>query len=184
MDRGYNSSDSERDSSDSRPSKRARHSSPQPTPISASRSRTDNHRMSNGHAPGHGDGDAHASANSDAGSDALPLLSPSIIGVEPLDEFIREIADFIHYHIGQRPQEPGGMIEVEAKIGVLRDRAGGQRLQLPILVESSACYWLSSPEYATLTIGFFQLPCVQLPPVLAPNLTDLRFESNMSAVCP
>ncbi|RPD62857.1 mRNA triphosphatase CET1 [Lentinus tigrinus ALCF2SS1-6] len=109
--------------------------------------------MSNGHAAGHGDGDAHPSTSSDAGSDALPLLSPSIIGVEPLDEFIREIADFIHYHISQRPQEPGGVIEVEAKIGVLRDLAGGQRLQLPVLVES----------------------------ILAPHSVEVRFESNMSA---
>ncbi|RDX39606.1 mRNA triphosphatase CET1 [Lentinus brumalis] len=109
--------------------------------------------MSNGHAPGQADGDAHASTNSDAGSDALPLLSPSIIGVEPLDEFIREVADFIHYHISQRPQDTGGVIEVEAKIGLLKERAGGQRLQLPVLVES----------------------------IIAPNMMDLRFESNMSA---
>lgn len=101
--------------------------------------------MSNGHAPGQADGDAHASTNSDAGSDALPLLSPSIIGVEPLDEFIREVADFIHYHISQRPQDTGGVIEVEAKIGVLRERAGGQRLQLPVLVESSASFGFRTP---------------------------------------
>ncbi|KAF7365337.1 mRNA-capping enzyme subunit beta [Mycena venus] len=34
---------------------------------------------------------------------SLPPLSLSILGVEPLDEFIREIADFIHYTIVNRP---------------------------------------------------------------------------------
>lgn len=66
------------------------------------------------------------------------MLSPSIVGVEPLDEFIRQIADFIHHTIGTRPPDAGGVIEVEAKIGVLKERGGTQRIQLPVLVETSA----------------------------------------------
>ncbi|KAI0366667.1 mRNA capping enzyme [Pilatotrama ljubarskyi] len=93
-----------------------------------------------------GNGHAHHSAS-------LPPLSLSILGVEPLDEFIREIADFIHYQISTRPADLQGNVEVEAKIGVLRDRDTGQRLQLPVLVET----------------------------ILTPNAIDLRFESNMSA---
>ena len=76
------------------------------------------------------------------------MLSPSIIGVEPLDEFVREIADFIHYTISTRPPDAGGVVEVEAKIGVLKDKGSGQRLQLPVLVESSA---YTSPGLACMT---------------------------------
>ncbi|OCH88460.1 mRNA capping enzyme [Obba rivulosa] len=111
------------------PAKRARRSS-SPPPGAAS--------SSNGHAP-------HAPA--------LPPLSLSILGVEPLDEFIREIADFVHHMIMTRP-EGSGSVEVEAKVGVLRDKMSGQRLQLPVLVET----------------------------ILAPNSIDCRFESNMTAM--
>ncbi|KAF8236403.1 mRNA capping enzyme [Tricholoma matsutake] len=83
--------------------------------------------------------------------DSLPPLSLSILGVEPLDEFIKEIADFIHHMIQTRPDFPGGSIEVEAKVGVLRDKATGQRIRPPVLVET-----ILSPE------------------------VDCRFESNMS----
>ena len=131
--REHPSSDSEREShaSDTRPPKRARRSSPH-----------DAHGMSNGNGTGHGEHererDREDGNEAGEGGSGLPLLSPSIIGVEPLDEFIREIADFIHYHIYNRPQDAAGAVEVEAKIGVLRERGGDQRLQLPVLVETSA----------------------------------------------
>jgi hypothetical protein len=70
----------------------------------------------------------------------LPPLSLSILGVEPLDEFIREVADFIHHLITTQPPDLQGDIEVEAKIGVLRDRGTGNRLQLPVLVETSMIF--------------------------------------------
>ncbi|KAI6030903.1 mRNA triphosphatase CET1 [Pisolithus orientalis] len=84
----------------------------------------------------------------------LPPLSVSILGVEPLDEFIREIADFVHHMIMTRPNAgPDARVEVEAKVGVLRDKASN-RLMLPVLVET----------------------------ILSPNIdSDLRFETNMSA---
>jgi hypothetical protein len=66
----------------------------------------------------------------------LPPLSPSILGVEPLDEFIKEVAEFIHGMILRAPEYGEGKVEVEAKIGVIRDRQN-QRLQLPVLVETS-----------------------------------------------
>ncbi|KAG2342159.1 mRNA triphosphatase CET1 [Suillus weaverae] len=83
---------------------------------------------------------------------SLPPLSLSILGVEPLDEFIREIADFVHHMIVTRPIHPDAKVEVEAKLGILRDRTSGQRLMLPVLVET----------------------------ILIPNEVDVRFESNMS----
>ncbi|KAF8631696.1 hypothetical protein AX15_002245 [Amanita polypyramis BW_CC] len=85
-----------------------------------------------------------------AGHDTLPPLSLSIVGVEPLDEFIKEIADFVHHMIMTRPDYAGSKVEVEAKVGVLRDTTG-QRLALPVLVET----------------------------ILATDL-DVRFESNMT----
>ncbi|KAG9227475.1 hypothetical protein PLEOSDRAFT_1046018 [Pleurotus ostreatus PC15] len=88
--------------------------------------------------------------NPNGNHNALPPLSLSILGVEPLDEFIKEIADFIHHMIMTRPNMPG-QVEVEAKIGVLRDLSGS-RLSLPVLVET----------------------------ILVPDTIECRFESNMS----
>jgi polynucleotide 5'-triphosphatase len=92
-----------------RPAKRARHSPPP---------------ESNGHVH-HSD-------------QTMPPLSLSILGVEPLDEFIREIADFVHHMIMTRPDRPG-TVEVEAKVGVLREKTTGQRLAFPVQVETSKC---------------------------------------------
>lgn len=69
---------------------------------------------------------------------ALPPLSLSILGVEPLDEFILVVADFIHAMIRERPEHlQNGKIEVEAKIGVLREKNGSQRIALPVICETS-----------------------------------------------
>jgi polynucleotide 5'-triphosphatase len=76
-------------------------------------------------------------ARTNGTTSVLPPLSLSILGVEPLDEFIREIADFIHHLIATRPPDLQGEIEVEAKMGVIKDRGTGNRLQLPVLVETS-----------------------------------------------
>ncbi|KAG2010008.1 hypothetical protein CC2G_012867 [Coprinopsis cinerea AmutBmut pab1-1] len=93
-----------------------------------------------------------SSASMAGPSDALPPLSLSILGVEPLDEFIKEIADFVHHMIMTKPPHLEGLVEVEAKVGVLRERTGS-RMVLPVLVES----------------------------ILQPDALDVRFESNMSA---
>lgn len=81
---------------------------------------------SNGHIP------------NSALSSQLPALSLSILGVEPLDEFIKEVADFVHHMITTCPKDiPNAKVEVEAKIGILRERSSGRRLSLPVLVETS-----------------------------------------------
>ncbi|KAL1682256.1 CYTH-like domain-containing protein [Schizophyllum commune] len=90
-------------------------------------------------------------------SSTLPPLSVSILGVEPMDEFILEIADFIHHTIMTRPSDhdlgvTGSKIEVEAKIGVIKERGSDMRLRLPVLVET----------------------------VLDPGALAVHFESNMS----
>ena len=127
------SSDSERDLFTDRPSKRARRSSPKrPSTAGSLDSTHDDARPQRSHMH-NGNGTALQGAD----VPPKPALQPSIIGVEPLDEFIREIADFVHHMITTRPEGPG-LVEVEAKVGVLRDKMSGQRLQLPVLVETSA----------------------------------------------
>ncbi|KAK1216877.1 mRNA-capping enzyme subunit beta [Marasmius sp. AFHP31] len=80
--------------------------------------------------PRHDSQNGHAQPS----SMSLPPLSLSILGVEPLDEFIREIADFVHHmiatnmnRISEMPQ--GTCVEVEAKVGVIKDKMSGQRHQ-------------------------------------------------------
>lgn len=62
-------------------------------------------------------------------------LEPSFVNHEPLDEFIREVADWIYYHANGQPN-----IEVEAKFGMHINEEASTRLRLPILVESSRQY--------------------------------------------
>ncbi|KAF8513759.1 CYTH-like domain-containing protein [Gautieria morchelliformis] len=78
-----------------------------------------------------------------------PALEHSILNVEPVDEFIREIADFVHRLIANRTEH----IEIEAKVGILRDESG-QRLRLPVGVET----------------------------ILTPDSPVFKFESNMSLI--
>lgn len=128
------------DSDDSdRPSKRPRHSD---SFSSAATSLPPHPHAPPTHMHSAANGNGHA-----PDSAALPPLSLSILGVEPLDEFIREVADFIHYQISTRPQDLIGAVEVEAKIGVLRDRDTGQRLQLPVRTETST-YNVPPPPFA------------------------------------
>lgn len=75
--------------------------------------------------------------------------------------------------IATRPDHLHGNVEVEAKVGVLKERISGQRLALPILVETSTCYVV---RFAGVVMIFF------FNVVLAPESLDLRFESNMSVV--
>lgn len=160
-----------RDHEYQRPTKRARHTPP-PAPPSSSSS----HR-----GPSMNNGSANGSGRSPSN---LPPLSLSILGVEPLDEFIREVADFIHHMIGQRPEGANG-VEVEAKVGVLRDKVSGQRLSLPVLVETSA--YASFTTRSLLMFHFSYLAAIHpfitaLCIVIMPNSVDCRFESNMSPV--
>ncbi|KIJ54824.1 hypothetical protein M422DRAFT_153388 [Sphaerobolus stellatus SS14] len=77
-----------------------------------------------------------------------PHLENSILNVEPVDELIREVADFVHKLImGCGDAEH---VEIEAKVGVLRDQTG-QRIRLPVGTET----------------------------VLLPDTPGIRFESNM-----
>src|ERR1700731_3257604 len=45
---------------------------------------------------------------------SLPPLSMSILGTEPLDEFILDVSNFVHYMITSAPPDTGGHFEVEA----------------------------------------------------------------------
>jgi len=64
-------------------------------------------------------------------------LEPSILNAEPLDEFVLEIADWIHkVSLGKQN------IEVEAKVGLILDTRTNERVNLPVLTET-----ILSPEY-------------------------------------
>ena len=110
-------------------------------------------------------GPSHAQASAVRPPSVKPPLEHSILNVEPVDEFIREIADFVHRLVANRTEH----VEVEAKIGVLRDDSG-QRLRLPIGVETST-YLM---EYVAV-----QLILVS---ALGPDISGIRFESNMALV--
>ena len=70
-------------------------------------------------------------------------LEPSFVNHEPLDEFIREVADWVYYHANGQPN-----IEVEAKFGTHLSEETGTRVRLPILIESSKFYVLLVFTYA------------------------------------
>ena len=108
--------------SPSAPNGYARASPPAPVQSSSSRSYT------SASAPSH-----LQHGVSRPGPSVKPPLEHSILNMEPLDEFIREVADFVHRHVANRTEH----VEVEAKIGVLRDARSGQRLRLPVGVETS-----------------------------------------------
>ncbi len=72
-------------------------------------------------------------------ANTLPPLSLSILGVEPLDEFILTIADWIHQLVGTvADRQDGSLVEVEAKLGVLKFKDKNERLHLPVMTETSA----------------------------------------------
>ncbi|KAG8955974.1 mRNA-capping enzyme subunit beta [Tulasnella sp. 424] len=64
-------------------------------------------------------------------------LEPSILAAEPLDEFVLEIADWVH-----RVAQGKTNIEVEAKVGTLIDTRSNERVNLPVLNET-----ILAPEY-------------------------------------
>jgi polynucleotide 5'-triphosphatase len=61
----------------------------------------------------------------------------SILNVEPMDEFVRDVADFIHGCIVNANLRPGTLVEVEAKIGTLVQRGTRDRIFIPARTETS-----------------------------------------------
>ncbi|GAA5884298.1 hypothetical protein JCM6882_002217 [Rhodosporidiobolus microsporus] len=63
----------------------------------------------------------------------LPL-EPSVFNVEPIDEFTREVADWLWGFCAGLDWDK---VEIEAKVGILIDqRAGGSRVHLPVPIET------------------------------------------------
>ncbi|KAI0056172.1 hypothetical protein BV25DRAFT_1921181 [Artomyces pyxidatus] len=89
---------------------------------------------------------------------SYPPVCLSILGFEPLDEFIREVADFVLHTINARPPDLQGLVEVEAKTGVLRGKQSGRRLALPVLskmirkTNKVDCRFQSKYVYSALSI--------------------------------
>ena len=72
-----------------------------------------------------------------SGRAPAPSLEPSILNAEPFDEVMRYIADWLYNTVKGHSH-----VEIEAKIGVLRDKGSGHRVSLPVLTETSR--WRSS----------------------------------------
>ncbi|KPV72955.1 uncharacterized protein RHOBADRAFT_17483 [Rhodotorula graminis WP1] len=70
-----------------------------------------------------------------------PRLEPSIFNVEPIDEFTREVADWLWGFCAQldwdKTDQAVRATQIEAKVGLLTDsRAGGSRVHLPVPIET------------------------------------------------
>ena len=87
-------------------------------------------RLRTSPSPDRPNGNGHTSMS-------LPPLSVSILGVETLDELISEVAEFVNNMIMNRATELKGQVEVEEKIGVLKDKGNGRRIEITVLVENS-----------------------------------------------
>lgn len=70
-----------------------------------------------------------------------------MLNVEPLDEFVREIGDFIYTKITEANVQGNVQVEVEAKLGFLRDRRSRERLLLPTMTETSKLIFLMHQNY-------------------------------------
>lgn len=71
-------------------------------------------------------------------------LEPSIFNVEPIDEFTREVADWLWGFCAPLDWDK---VEIEAKVGMLVDsRNGNQRVYLPVPTEASTFPSLSHDE--------------------------------------
>lgn len=95
-------------------------------------------------------------------------LEPSFLNMEPQDEFIKEIADWVSYMSSGRPN-----IEIEAKFGVVLDKGTGNRTvhRMGILVETS--------KYQIINFNIVNNGSTVLSPQ---DASEIRFESKLSAV--
>ncbi|KAG8909994.1 mRNA-capping enzyme subunit beta, partial [Tulasnella sp. 408] len=97
-------------------------------------------------------------------------LEPSILCAEPLDEFVLEIADWVH-----RVAQGRANVEVEAKVGTLIDTRSNERLSLPVLNETSG-----SPNVSLSTPLAKCFAQIYSPLVLSPDYPEIRFASDMT----
>ncbi|GAA5943634.1 mRNA triphosphatase [Sporobolomyces koalae] len=127
------------------PNKRPRPStSSPPTPASATLADTTTHPMN---PPPPRPSSSSSSSNTSAPSSSFskppaptsatrapPPLEPSVFNVEPIDEFTREVADWLWGFCAPLDWDK---VEIEAKIGLLVDnKSGGQRVYLPVPTEA------------------------------------------------
>ncbi|KAK4047664.1 mRNA-capping enzyme subunit beta [Microbotryomycetes sp. JL221] len=113
----------------------------------------------------------------------ISSLEPSIFNVEPIDEFTREVADWLWSFAKTLPwKDSTRPVEVEAKLGILVQKTNSKdkiptRISFPVAIEtskSSVCIMFF--HQFTLLMLFGEIPIVAV-------ITDdswLKFESNMS----
>jgi len=57
-------------------------------------------------------------------------LEPSIFGMQPTNDFVRVVSDFLYVQVGKEN------VEIEAKLGVLLDKKTRERIRLPVYCET------------------------------------------------
>ncbi|CAI2185863.1 14981_t:CDS:2, partial [Funneliformis geosporum] len=57
-------------------------------------------------------------------------LEYSIFGIQPVNDLVKVVSDFLYYHVGREH------IEIEAKLGVLVDKQTRERIKLPVKCET------------------------------------------------
>ncbi|GBC00043.1 hypothetical protein RclHR1_03720004 [Rhizophagus clarus] len=57
-------------------------------------------------------------------------LEPSIFGIQPTNDFVRVVSDFLYMQVGKEN------VEIEAKLGVLLDKTTRERIRLPVYCET------------------------------------------------
>jgi polynucleotide 5'-triphosphatase len=57
-------------------------------------------------------------------------LEPSIFGIQPTNDFVRVVSDFLYMQVGKEN------VEIEAKLGVLLDKKTRERIRLPVYCET------------------------------------------------
>ncbi|CAG8751109.1 10734_t:CDS:2, partial [Funneliformis caledonium] len=76
------------------------------------------------------------------------VLEDSIFGIQPVNDFVRVVSDFLYYHVGREH------IEIEAKLGVLVNKQTRERINLPVncetVIKPDESSWMSFESNMTL----------------------------------
>ncbi|CAG8702096.1 6574_t:CDS:2, partial [Funneliformis mosseae] len=82
------------------------------------------------------------------GSKIPAVLEDSIFGIQPVNDFVRVVSDFLYYHVGREH------IEIEAKLGVLVNKQTRERINLPVncetVIKPDESSWMSFESNMTL----------------------------------
>lgn len=112
------------------------------------------------------------------GNGPLGPWEPSINGIKPYEEVSRLVADWLFFHVVQRPDamelsSRGVEVEIEAKLGQLINKDTNERFRLPVqseclLADNGRVSFKSSMTEVSLNAGVYHEKAVQLITLLGP----------------